>query len=351
MRNHRDERDITNSIAFYRKIFYDSNIGMSVYDASGQCIEANEAIGRLIGANREKVLLQNYYHIESWKKSGLLSTALSAIKENTDKHHEVNVTSTFGRDITIDYHMIPFTVADQGYLLLIASDATSRKKAEDALRESESKFRNLFDLSPQAISLTEVKNGELVDVNRKFCELTKYSKEEILGLITTEIGFYGKTDRNKFLKELQASGEVNGLEMDFRAKDNSALHALMFARIIQIAGVPFILTIFHDITEKKLLEVQLQRAEKMEAIGTLAGGVAHDLNNMLSGIVGYPDLLLMQIPEDSPLRKSILSIKDSGKRAAAIVQDLLTLARRGVGITEVVNLNDIILELFEKPRA
>jgi two-component system, cell cycle sensor histidine kinase and response regulator CckA len=148
---------------------------------------------------------------------------------------------------------------------------------------------------------------------------------------------------------LQASGEVNGLEMDFRAKDNSALHALMFARIIQIAGVPFILTIFHDITEKKLLEVQLHRAEKMEAIGTLAGGVAHDLNNIISGIIGYPDLLLMQIPEDSPLRTFILNIKDSGKRAAVIVDDLLTLARRGVDITEVVNLNDIILNYLKSP--
>jgi two-component system, cell cycle sensor histidine kinase and response regulator CckA len=246
-------------------------------------------------------------------------------------------------------------IAEQtGNLFLRETEALSKlilwhKQTEEALRESESKFRNLFDLSPQAIALTEGKSGKLVDVNHKFCELTKYSKEEILGLITTEVGFYREADRSKFLKELQASGKVNGLEMDFRAKDNSVLHALMFARIIQIAGVPFIITIFHDVTEKKLLEVQLRRAEKMEALGALAGGVAHDLNNVLSGIVGYPDLLLMQIPEDSPLRESILSIKDSGKRAAAIVQDMLTLARRGVGITDVVNLNDIILEYLKSP--
>jgi CheY-like chemotaxis protein len=101
--------------------------------------------------------------------------------------------------------------------------------------------------------------------------------------------------------------------------------------------------------EKRKLEVQLQRAEKMEAIGTLAGGVAHDLNNMLSAIVAYPELLLMQIPEDSPLRKPILRIQDSGNKAAATVQDLLTLARRGVGIKEVVNLKDIILEYLKSP--
>jgi CheY-like chemotaxis protein/two-component sensor histidine kinase len=86
----------------------------------------------------------------------------------------------------------------------------------------------------------------------------------------------------------------------------------------------------------------------MEAIGTLAGGVAHDLNNVLAAIVAYPDLLLLELPEGSPLRKSILAIKQSGERAAAIVQDLLTLARRGVNVTEVVNLNTIISELFDR---
>ena len=87
----------------------------------------------------------------------------------------------------------------------------------------------------------------------------------------------------------------------------------------------------------------------MEAIGTLAGGVAHDLNNILSGIVSYPELLLMDLKEDSPLRKPILTIQKSGEKAAAIVQDLLTLARRGVETTQVVNLNSIVMEYLHSP--
>ena len=96
--------------------------------------------------------------------------------------------------------------------------------------------------------------------------------------------------------------------------------------------------------EQKRLETQLQRAQKMEAIGTLAGGVAHDLNNILGGVINYPELLLMEMPEESPLRKPILTIQKSGEKAAAIVQDLLTLARRGVAVSEVVDLNHIVSE-------
>jgi len=87
----------------------------------------------------------------------------------------------------------------------------------------------------------------------------------------------------------------------------------------------------------------------MEAIGTLAGGVAHDLNNILSGIVGYPDLLLMQLPEDSPLRKPIVTMKETGKKAATIVRDMLTLARIGVADFEVISLNAVISEYLGSP--
>ena len=101
--------------------------------------------------------------------------------------------------------------------------------------------------------------------------------------------------------------------------------------------------------EKRGLEEKLVRSQKMEALGLLAGGVAHDLNNVLSGIVSYPDLLLMDLPEESSLRKPILTIRNSGQKAADIVQDLLALARRGVANTEVLNLNPIISDYLKSP--
>jgi ligand-binding sensor domain-containing protein/signal transduction histidine kinase/CheY-like chemotaxis protein len=94
---------------------------------------------------------------------------------------------------------------------------------------------------------------------------------------------------------------------------------------------------------------KLVRAKKMEAIGQLAGGVAHDLNNILAGVVSYPDLLLFRLPPDSPSRDYLLNIKRSGEKAAAIVQDLLTLARRGVSDESVINLNSTIEEYLASP--
>jgi len=101
--------------------------------------------------------------------------------------------------------------------------------------------------------------------------------------------------------------------------------------------------------EKQKLEEKLQKAHKMEAIGTLAGGVAHDLNNILSGIVSYPELLLLQLPKDSPLVKPLETILQSGNKATAIVQDLLTLARRGAETFEIVNLNTTVNEYLNSP--
>ena len=101
--------------------------------------------------------------------------------------------------------------------------------------------------------------------------------------------------------------------------------------------------------ERSKLQQQLRQAERMETIGRLASGVAHDLNNILSGLVGYPELLLLDTPEDSPQRESLLAIQNSGQKAAAVVQDLLSLARQAVTEKEVLNVNELVQEFLQSP--
>ena len=176
------------------------------------------------------------------------------------------------------------------------------------------------------------------------------------------LGFAHPDDVPDVLKLLEEAPYNNGKtismpEIRFQYKGSRWLHLeSLVTSMVDIPGVNGIVINCRDITdrirakeEKDNLEAQLQRAQKMEAIGTLAGGVAHDLNNILSGLVSYPELLLMDIPQDSPLRAPIITIQQSGQKAAAIVQDLLTLARRGVSTTEVVNLNSIIREYLMSP--
>jgi two-component system, cell cycle sensor histidine kinase and response regulator CckA len=101
--------------------------------------------------------------------------------------------------------------------------------------------------------------------------------------------------------------------------------------------------------ERQRLDAEYQKVKKIEAIGMLAGGVAHDLNNVLGGIVGYPDIILTQVPLDSPVRKYIIAMKESGRKAAAIVKDMLTLARKGIESKKLINLNAVIEGYLQSP--
>jgi signal transduction histidine kinase/CheY-like chemotaxis protein len=148
------------------------------------------------------------------------------------------------------------------------------------------------------------------------------------------------------------------LEKRFIRKDGSVAWVNVNATVIRDAAGRPVLTMaaVEDITERRQaeegrrkLEERLQRAEKMEVLGTLAGGVAHDLNNVLGILVGYSELLGEKLPADSPLRRYADNILQSSMRGSAIIQDLLTLARRGVNISEVVNLNRIVSDYLGAP--
>ena len=222
-----------------------------------------------------------------------------------------------------------------------------RQRAENALRESEEKYRILVDNAETAIFI--VQDDLITFPNPMTFELTKYSADELAQVPFAELihpqDRYIVIERHR--KRLK--GEDTNHSFDFRLidKNGNKLWCHLNTALITWEGRPATLNLLRDISSQKKLEARLQRAEKMEALGTLAGGVAHDLNNVLSGVVSYPDLLLLELPKDSPLRKPIITIQESGQKAATIVQDLLTLARRGVSVSEIVNLNQIVQQYLD----
>ncbi|MEA3359551.1 MAG: PAS domain S-box protein [Thermodesulfobacteriota bacterium] len=223
-------------------------------------------------------------------------------------------------------------------------DLTSRKQAEAKLQDSEQLFRSLFDFSPQAIALTDMVSGRLIDVNNMLCEMTKYAKKDIIGHTATEIGFYSDQDRKKFTTALETSGKTYGLEMNFKIKDGSILNALMSGRVIQIAGKPFIVTIFVDVTEQKKLESQLRQAQKMEAIGSLAGGIAHDFNNVLYAIIGYTELSMDAVLEGSKARRNLNEVLKAADRATDMVQQILTFSRKSEKEKKPTSVQSVLKE-------
>ena len=229
-----------------------------------------------------------------------------------------------------------------------------RKRAGEELRKSEGRFRDIsYSIADWIWEVDN--NGRYTFASGKVKEILGYNPEELIDRNPLDLM---PEDEAKHIGEIvkriiSEKKPMVDLENWNLSKEGDLVCLLTngtpifdeSGELIGYRGVD------KDITddkraekEQKKLEAQLQRAEKMESLGTLAGGVAHDLNNILSGIVSYPDLLLMQLPEESPLRKPIETIKGTGVKAAAIVQDLLTLARRGVATTEIVNLNMIISE-------
>ena len=236
----------------------------------------------------------------------------------------------------------------------INRDVTERNTTRRALIESEETFRTFLETANDFMYITDEK-WNLTYINESMTRGMGYLKEELVGKNIAKI-LPNKITAETYkadIRELIEKGKISR-ENIFVSKDGRKICgeiklSAFYDQQGQFSGSR---GVFRDLTEhkeKEKLQVQLQHARKMEAIGTLAGGVAHDLNNILAGLVSYPDLLLMQLPQNSRLKKPILTIQNTGQKAAAIVQDLLTLARRGVSVTEVLDVNEIIFEYLRSP--
>lgn len=135
----------------------------------------------------------------------------------------------------------------------------------------------------------------------------------------------------------------------FRRRDGSTFPVELHRSFFTYQDQRFLFMFFMDISTQKEMEAKLHRSMKMEAVGMTAGSVAHDLNNILSGIVSYPELLLLQLADDHPIRPQLEAIKKSGEQAAEIVDDLLTMARGAAAVRQTANLNAIIASYFDSP--
>jgi two-component system cell cycle sensor histidine kinase/response regulator CckA len=233
----------------------------------------------------------------------------------------------------------------------LQKEVSERRRAEDRIRESDARTRAILNAIPDIMFQFD-SDGRFVDVRGELDSLVMPPNEfigrKIEHVMPSEIA---QTLQQQLLKAFQ-SGQVRIFEYALTLNGGLNHYECRLVAVSQDLALAMVRDITEQVNsaaEKKRLMDQLQRAQKMEAIGMLAGGVAHDLNNVLSGLVSYPELILMDLPADSTLRKPIQTIQKSGERAATIVQDLLTLARRGVSVAEVINLNQVIRDYLKSP--
>lgn len=239
---------------------------------------------------------------------------------------------------------------------LLQEEVIERRKAEDALINAAQEWRTTFDSARDIVILID-HESRIIRTNKAGAVFFNLSYMDMVGTPLSEV--FHRAGLHQALGPLSGDKRTwshDEIEMCFPEKDLWLQVTLDPVGSAEERGFPGSVVIIRDVSHLKRLEVeqqklhaQLVQAEKMEAIGRLAGGVAHDLNNVLNAMVAYPDLILLSLPEDSPLRRHVLTIQRSGLKAAAIVQDLLTLARRGVTVKEVININDLIREYSDSP--
>jgi len=240
----------------------------------------------------------------------------------------------------------------------LQNEIVERRQADKKLKESERKYRLIAENVNDVIWTMDM-DMNFTYISPAIEKMQGWTAEETVSLTVDDILTPQAIETAvKRLETHMAHGAKTGdynisdtLELEMYRKDGSTIRAEVLASAIvdENENLTGILGVTRDITERKELEAQLHRSQKMESVGLLAGGVAHDLNNVLAGIVSYPELLLMDLPEDSKLRKPIETMQESGHRATAVVQDLLTVAR-GVAVSkEPLNLNDLIRDYLNSP--
>jgi len=217
--------------------------------------------------------------------------------------------------------------------------------AKDLTAEQEGlqRFERLFRSNPSILALSSLPDDRFADVNDCFLERLGYARDEVVGKTTDEVGlFFDPEERATVGRALQLQGRVGGFELRLRHRNGSVLNCLLSAELVSNQGRQYLLIVMVDITECRDLEERLRQSEKMEAIGQLAGGVAHDFNNMLEVIIGYTELTLDDQALAPSLHADLQEVLKAARRSADLTRQLLTFARKQVISPRVLDLNETV---------
>jgi len=356
------EEALKQSEELYRAIFENTGTATVVLEKDKTISLVNTEYEKLSGYRREEIEGKKRWteFVAQEDLEGLLSRRSRCERDGSPdrRRDEFRFVDRYGaiKYVVLCFDSIPGTNKTIASLL----DITELKRVEETLRESQREQADIIEFFPDATMIID-QDGKVTVWNRAMEALTGIRAEDMLGRGNYEYAIPFCGGRSPILVDsVLEPGDSGDIEKDHHGvqgqKDilraeglaanlpsgerylSTTAAALRDSRGRTIAAIECI----RDMTEYKKIEARLHRAETMEALGTLAGGVAHDLNNVLAVLVGHAELLLAKLPEGSSLTKNAQHILQSSEKGSAIIQDLLILARRGVSVSEAVDLNKLI---------
>ncbi|MCP4676997.1 MAG: response regulator [Deltaproteobacteria bacterium] len=325
-------------------IFEKAQDGVFLLDKNKRLLKANRAAREILRLDEGlSTATQVLEWLEHWDKAGEQSVYEMAIDIDGEQRILVVSQSAIEKG---KVHLGKF---------IILRDITKRKQAEEAVRRSEERYRLLFDSGNDAIFVFELNpdgsSGRFIEVNDVACQILERSKEELLTMRPDDISAYAGTRLYQATFKSILKRRRVLFETEIVTKEGRTIPTEIVAHLFDLDGRQTIYSTARDISkrrssdeEKCELEEQLRQSQKMEAVGTLAGGIAHDMNNVLGGIMGFASVLKMEIPLDDPRSRDIDEILTSAKRGRDLTRDLLGFARKGRFVKKRISLNRTVRE-------
>lgn len=347
----RAEAALRTSERKFKAIFEQSYQFMALLTLAGEVAEVNQSALALVGVTAGDVIGKPFWETPWWSHSPTLQKKLKDSIHRAAQGEFIQFEASH-RASDHSLHFVDFSLKpvrnESGNVFLLTAegrDITTQKKTSQALKESEHHLNKIINAIADPIFVKD-RQHRWVLLNDAFCSFSGYSRDELLG--KSDYDFFPKSEADESWDKDEivfTSGKEN-INEEFVTNADGAVRTIVTKKTCYTddKGTPFIVGIIRDVTERRIIEQQLRQAVKMEAIGTLAGGVAHDFNNLMMAVIGYSTLLLQGLEAGSPLRKDLERIKKAGESAAALTNQLLAFSRKQVVQRQVLDLNSVLAE-------